>query len=214
MRPLLCWLLFSFGQVATLAVFSAVFAPSGTYYIDFTGAEISHMCMPPLGTHAIVAIPPFRVPGSDAAKIRRKIIRKVRDDFSRWPISVIEGEEHKHLEENVVVVGGQCASPRIWGIAQSVDVGDRRAAQRAVVFAERILPVLDAGFSEDELLQAVANTISHEIGHLLGFSHIAVPWDIMSPSVPKNPCMDQQFMYYPQCYVDRATICWEPIWDG
>lgn len=195
--------------------FSAAFAPSGTYYIDFTGAEISHMCMPPLGTHAIVTVPPFRAPSqADIVRIRRKIVRMVRADFSRWPVSVAEGEEHEHPAGNVVVVGGRCALPRIWGIAQSVDTGDRRIAQRAVVFAERILPVVEAGFSEDELSQAVANIISHEIGHLLGFSHIAVPWDIMSPSVPENPCVDQRFLYHPQGYVNRATIFFEPIWDG
>lgn len=76
------------------------------------------------------------------------------------------------------------------------------------------MPVVEAGFSEDELSQAVANIISHEIGHLLGFSHIAVPWDIMSPSVPENPCVDQRFLYHPQGYVNRATIFFEPIWDG
>ena len=101
----------------------------------------------------------------------------------------------------MVIVGGRARGGGLLGVADAVDAGDRRSDGRAVVFAESVAWLLHAP-SEEQAAQAIANTVSHEIGHLLGFAH--AEWrgrsDIMFPAVGEEACLDQAFLIHHQSY--------------
>lgn len=203
--PLPCVVLVAIVALNAAAGFLAGEAtePEGAYYLCFTGGVIDMPEMYPLGTRATLQTPPFRAPGADAGRVRLLILEAVRRDFARWPrVSIREGGPLEHPEGNVVIVGGWAQNSTLLGIADAVDVGDRRSDGRAVVFAESVTALLHAP-SEEQMAQAVANTVSHEIGHLLGFVHVR--WcgslDIMSPTIRSGEIdLDQVFSIHHQSY--------------
>jgi len=114
------------------------------------------------------------------------------------------GESHEHRDGNVVFVGNLDATGGLLGIAGKVDVGDMSHDDRAVVFAASI-DSSSYGLPDGEKLQAVANVVSHEIGHLLGFSHTGFRDDIMVQGFFRA---DQAFRLHQQSYVDRRSLWW------
>jgi len=179
-------------------LFDVATQPAGVYYLDFTGGRVRLNTMYPLGTSADFHMPPF---GGDA----EAVLKAVRTDFARWPLVRIEiGESHKHHDDNVVFVGDFEATGGLLGIAEKVDTGDITHDDRAIVFAASIVSS-PYGLMDDEKSQAVANVVSHEIGHLLGFSHVGFRNDIMVQGFFK---VDQVFLLHQQSYVDRRSFWW------
>lgn len=183
---------------AVAYLFDAATQPSGDYYLDFSGGDVRLNLMYPLGTSADLHLPPFK--GDKAT-----VLAAVRADFARWPGIRIEiGESHEHPDGNVVFVGDLNATGGLLGIAERVDVGDASQDDRAVVFAASIASS-SYGLPDNERLQAVANVVSHEIGHLLGFSHTRFRDDIMVQGFFKA---DRAFRLHQQSYVDRRSLWW------
>ena len=178
--------------------------PGGEYYLAFAGGAVEMPTMPPLRTRATIQVPPFRAPGADAGRVRALVLEKVRRNFAKWPrVSIREGELPEHPKDNVVIIGGRAqGGAGLLGLADAVDVGDRRSDERAVVFAESVVELLHAP-SEEQAAQAIANTVSHEIGHLLGFAHAKRRGssDIMSPGVRSDEAgLEQVFLIHHQSY--------------
>jgi len=198
---------------ATVLLFSSATEPSGSYCLDFTGGVVEMPTMLPIPTRATVQVPSFRPlgPPESGDRIAKLVVEKVREDFARWPgIDIRAGESHE-CGGNAVIVGG-IASGSLLGLAQTIDVGDRSSNDKALVFSEGVLYSLTRGLrfvpTEEEQARAVANVVSHEIGHLLGFAHIPDPFDIMAPTVDVAAGGDQAFLHYHQAYVDRRVLVW------
>ncbi len=196
MRAFWIWIAICALNFVAVGLFDAVTQPTGVYYLDFTGGAVRLNTMYPLGTSADLRVPPFG--GRTQA-----VLKAVRADFARWPDIRIEiGESHDHCDGNVVFVGDLKATGGLLGIAAEVDTGDISHDDRAVVFAASIVSS-PYGLTDDEKLQAVANVVSHEIGHLLGFSHVGFKDDIMVQGFFK---VDQAFLLHQQSYVDRRSL--------
>ncbi len=198
MRPIWIWIVICTLNFAVAWAFDAATQPRGVYYLDFSGGSVRLNMMYPLGTAADLRLPPFE--GDRAA-----VLTAVRADFARWPgIRIEVGESHEHPDGNVVFVGDMDATGGLLGIAGRVDTGDASQNDRAVVFASSIASS-SYGLPDDERLQALANVVSHEIGHLLGFSHTRFRDDLMVQGFFES---DQSFRLHQQSYVDRRSLWW------
>jgi len=198
MRSFWIWIAVCTLNFVVACLFDLVTQPDGVYYLDFSGGSVRLNLMYPLGTSADLCLPPFK--GDKVA-----VLAAVRADFARWPNVQIElGESYEHPDGNVVFVGNLSAMGGLLGIAEKVDVGDASQDDRAVVFAASIA-ASSHGLPDGERLQALANVISHEIGHLLGFSHTKFRDDIMVQGFFK---VDQVFRLHQQSYVDRRSLWW------
>lgn len=197
MRLLWIWIVICMLNFAVAWLFDVATQPEGVYYLDFSGGNVHLNTMFPLRTAADLQIPPFRV-GEEAETM---VLEAVRADFARWPAIRIErGESYEHADDNVVFIGDMTATG-LFGIAEKVDVGDISQNDKAVVFASSIAPSLRT----PERLQAIANVVSHEIGHLLGFSHTIYRDDIMVQGFFRN---NQAFQLHQQSYVDSKVLWW------
>lgn len=149
----------------------------------------------------------------DSDAIERLIVDEVRSNFSRWGgVDVRKGEHHEHPDGNVVVVGGGSVSSGfgVLGIAQSVDLGNRKKNERAIVFAANVSYslALDSSPGVVGTARALASVASHEIGHLLGFAHVPSGGDIMSSPIPPAALRaGRKFVLHHQNYVNR-TVLW------
>jgi len=198
MRSFRIWIALCTLNFAVAYLFDAATQPKGIYYLDFSGGSVRLNLMYPLRTSADLRIPQFK--GDKAA-----VLEAVRDDFARWPGVRIEmGESREHPDGNVVFVGDMDATGGLLGIAERVDVGDASQDDRAVVFAASIASS-SYGSPPDERLQTLANVVSHEIGHLLGFSHTRFRDDIMVQGLFRA---DRAFRLHQQSYVDRRSLWW------
>lgn len=198
MGPFRIWIAICTLNFAVALLFDAATQPEGVYYLDFTGGSVRLNTMFPLGTAASIRMPPF---GGDAGAV----LAAVRADFARWPGVLVEmGESHEHPDGNVVFVGDLEAMGGLLGIAERVDVGDASQDDRAVVFAASIASS-SHGLPDDERPRAVANVVSHEIGHLLGFSHTRYGGDIMAQGFFGA---GRAFRLHQQSYVDRRSLWW------
>jgi len=201
---------------AAMLAFDSATKPVGVYHLDFTGGVVFIPQAYPIPTQATLQVPPFCPLGSDAdatERIVKLVLENVRRDFYRWPgIEIRRGESHDLSDANVVLVGGWAAVAGNLGIASAVDTGDRSSDDRAVVYSGNVVDTLTGGLrfvpSEGAIAQAVANVVSHEIGHLLGFSHVAGgSLEIMSPGLSTEAAAaDQMFRHHHQSYVDRRFL--------
>ena len=199
MRPLKTWIAICALNFAVAWAFDAATQPEGIYYLDFNGGRVRLRTMFPFGTAADLLVPPFR--GGDG--VEKAVLETVRADFARWPgIQIEMGESHEHTNDNVVFIGDMLAADNLLGIAEKVDLGDVSQDDKAVVFAANI--ELERCGS-DEVFQVIAKVVSHEIGHLLGFSHTKYRDDIM---VQGFFDANQVFRFHQQSYVDRRSIWW------
>ncbi|MBM4049164.1 MAG: hypothetical protein FJ279_29035, partial [Planctomycetes bacterium] len=81
---------------------------------------------------------------------------------------------------STVFVGGPApaSNPDVVGLAESVDYLNTRPADRAAVFTDEFAAY---GLTRAETALAIASTLSHETGHLLGLPHIDDEAQLMAP---------------------------------
>lgn len=168
-------------------------------YLNFEGADGVR-----LGSRAPVDIPPFdagaimpRFAGQDDALIATTL-DEVRADYDGLDVVFISSREAPRPQGAfaTIHVGGFDANAL--GVAESVDENNFDPGQQAIVFAQTFATFAVLNPSREQVSQALANVISHEVGHLLGLSHTRDPRGIMDVTASLSQMLrDQDFRRSP-----------------
>lgn len=146
--------------------------------------------------------------------IKGIILDQMLRDYSFYNVVITTSDEGPPPAEphSTVHFGGE--GQGLLGLAENVDQYNSDASQDAVVFVEtfRIYTVMQ--LSTVEIGQMVANTASHELGHLLGLYHThdsgevmdtsANAWELTEDQIFRRAALDESV--FPFGYEDTPTL--------
>ena len=131
------------------------------------------------------------------ATVRDWIVRTVRQNYARYAVTVLSSDETPAPADgaySTVYFGGY--DPRSLGEALAgTDFYNGDPSDVAVVFTQRFTEDLFTVQPDARGLgTAIGNVASHEVGHLLGLSHVHQAYDLMNGyDAPDNLLGDQRF---------------------
>lgn len=85
---------------------------------------------------------------------------------------------------------------RLLGLAENVDPYNADLEQQAILYTDTFAIFSALSPDVDAISQVLANTASHEIGHLLGLRHTADPHDIMDTTATARQMLLRQWFRY------------------
>jgi hypothetical protein len=146
--------------------------------------------------------------------IKGIILDQMLQDYSFYNVVITTSDDGPPPAEphSTVHFGGE--GQGLLGLAENVDQYNSDAVQDAVVFVEtfRIYSVMQ--LSTVEIGQMVANTASHELGHLLGLYHThdsgevmdtsANAWELTEDQIFRRAALDESV--FPFGYEDTPTL--------
>lgn len=164
-------------------------------YLDFRGGQ--DIRVPNVGTFTLKALdagdfgPTF---AGQTRTIAAGLAREVRDAYAGVNLTVLTSDEQPVPpagDHSTIFFGG--FDPRAFAISQSIDTFNADRNDRAIVFTESFGGrAFSKTPTQAELIQALGNTVAHEIGHLLGLVHTADCADLMDSSCGNNRILEPQ----------------------
>ncbi len=119
-------------------------------------------------------VPALETPGALAGsrqQIAASVVAALNDEFASGGVVFTQTRPAEGMPYSTIYVGGDGSAfapdGRLAGLAEAVDVGNHNRADEAFVFAD----VVARGSGEAGFAAALAQTIAHETGHLLGYAH-------------------------------------------
>ncbi len=151
-----------------------------------------------IGRQPPVDVPPFdiasvdpRLAGQTQAVIGR-IMEKVREDYDGLAVSFHLADDSDTPSGDRTVIYFGATSDRYLGLAEDVDPYNRDATESAIIYTDNfsLFDVFSPGV--EEIAQVLANTTSHELGHLLGLRHTADIRDVMDTTASARQMLSDQ----------------------
>jgi len=151
-----------------------------------------------VGNRAPVDVPPF-----DAAKIspafagQTKIIvnfilQAVRSDFAGLGVAIYLSDDPAIPPGDHSTIYFGTYDNRLLGLADNVDPYNEIYVQSAILYTDTFSVFNVLSPTLEQIAQVLANTTSHEAGHLLGLRHTADPVDLMDTTATARQMMLNQ----------------------
>jgi hypothetical protein len=169
--------------VAGTVRYSASTAPAPNrqiVYLDFGPAgNVQIHTKPPIDLAAFSADALGTAYVGQTAYMHDLIVAAVRADYADFDVEIVSSIEAGPpiAPFSTVYVGGR--GDGLLGLADAIDRYNRDVTESAIVYAETFSIYQRMNLSTEEMAAMIANTISHELGHLLGLYHTAAPGDVM-----------------------------------
>lgn len=145
--------------------------------LDFTGGDSRHapnQMLSGFDFDALSIADPDAAAGMDADAFRRAVLGKVQSmlcALDPMNVAVIDGRAEDHPDSTVIHITGDQPGGGGKQIGQSdYDPCNRFGDDEAIIWAGAMARRIDSA-TYDQWTTAVANAITHEIGHTLGFFH-------------------------------------------
>jgi hypothetical protein len=118
----------------------------------------------------------------DTTRIKAIILDELQRDYANYDVVFYSSDEGPPPvgEYSTLHFGGE--GDGLLGLADNVDQYNSDVAQRAIVFTNTFAIYEVMALTTDEMAQMVANTASHELGHLLGLFHTRDVGELMDTS--------------------------------
>lgn len=163
----------AYGLTARLQHGEAPTSRSQVIVLNFDGASgVS------IGGGPAVNVPAFDASRIDATfaghttEIRESIVANVRRSLSGLNVTLRASNEPGAFNGTVTVIHFGTYNPNLLGLADTIDMYNQRLDESAIIYTDTFALFAQLRPTEDEIAQAIANTASHEIGHLLGLWHV------------------------------------------
>lgn len=150
----------------------------------------------------------------DAESFKEQVRLEVARIFCEWPetdVMVFDGADDPGAPDTVVSITGALQPNGGMDIGEAeYDPCDRQHDNVAVIFGERIRR-LGTGYALEEWVRVFANVCAHEIGHTLGYGHVATEQLADYEPLPAVELMlshhSMTEMRKPQRFVVSQTYC-------
>ncbi len=153
-----------------------------------------------IGSRPPVDVPPFdvatidpRLAGQTEAVIAR-VIEKVRQDFAGLSIEFyLTGDTSMPSNPRIIIYYGT-SSDLYLGLAEDLDPLNRHPLETAIIYTDNFSLFRAFSPGVEGIAQALANTTSHELGHLFSLKHTADAHELMSITASARELLaDQAF---------------------
>lgn len=111
--------------------------------------------------------------------LKAAIMSAVRADYAGYDIVILSSDEAPAPAGTYATIHLGGDDSRLLGLADNVDQYNTDLGQAAIVFVESFGLFSSMRLTVDQMGQMIGNTVSHELGHLLGLFHTSDPADLM-----------------------------------
>lgn len=162
--------------------------------LNFSGADSVK-----IGRRTPVYVPPFSAETISSAytgqtqNIINLIVQHVREDYAGLGVEVYASGDPGIPAGGITTVHFGTYDASLLGLADSIDPYNALTQQNAIVYTDtfRLFNVLRP--NAEEIAQVLANTASHEAGHLLGLRHTQDVLDVMDITASARQMMVNQW---------------------
>lgn len=132
------------------------------------------------------------LPESDTAALKDRVQAIVEERYAGLNLVVFNSDDHAEpdLPHSTVYFGGQ--SPQAFAVAQQIDTFNEDQTDDAIVFTRSFVGAFRTDPSFEQMAQALANTVAHEVGHLLGLVHTAECGSLMDTTCYNDRQLGEQ----------------------
>lgn len=136
--------------------------------------------------------------GEATAEIKQTILREMQEDFAAYNVVIHSSDDGPPPAGTYATLQFGGDDPRLLGLADSVDQYDADLGQTAVIYVGAFAAFAVMNLDTQEMSQMIANTASHELGHLLGLFHTKAPTQLMDTTgTAWDLVADQRFSLAP-----------------